>query len=240
MEWWPLFELEWWHLFVMGALVFAGLITFLYTSRAGVVARATTKEAIRQPIFLLILGLSMVFLVVNTFLPFFSLGEDVKMQKDCGLATILIGCLLLAAWTASTSISAEIEGKTTMTLLSKPINRRQFVLGKYVGVLQTILFMLLPLAICFLALIYYKVGYDAAESSTNVTEIVEWRDVSFLPFQWPFPTPERWAITTQIMPGLLLIFFEAAILTAISVAIATRAPMIVNIVSCLSVYIVAH
>ena len=71
--------------------------------------------------------------MVNTFLPFFSLGEDIKMLKDCGLATILISGLLLAVWTASTSIANEIEGKTAMTLLSKPINRRQFIVGKYIG-----------------------------------------------------------------------------------------------------------
>ncbi len=123
----------------VGCLI--ALLVFSYTTKAGIIARATTKEAVRQPVFWLCMGLALVLLVVNTFLPFFSLGDDVKMQKDCGLATILISSLLIAVWTASTSVAEEIEGKTAMTLLSKPINRRQFVLGKYIGIVQAVLWV---------------------------------------------------------------------------------------------------
>src|SRR3712207_9254880 len=42
----------------------------------------------------------------------------------------LICGLILAIYSSSTSVADEIEGKTAMTLLSKPINRRQFILGK--------------------------------------------------------------------------------------------------------------
>ncbi|GAB4150912.1 MAG: hypothetical protein Tsb009_26050 [Planctomycetaceae bacterium] len=230
----------WWPVWTITFLLVAGLIAFCYTTRAGIVARATTKEAVRQPVFILMMLLSIAFLVISVFVPYFSFGEDVKMLKDCGLATILVSCLLMAVWTSSTSISAEIEGKTTMTLLSKPVNRRQFIVGKYFGILQAVIFLMIPLSLCFLALIYYKVGYDAREAGKQVTDAFEWVDVSFLPFQWPRATQLRWDVTVQIIPGLALIFFEAAILTAISVAIATRAPMIVNIVSCLAIYIVGH
>lgn len=222
------------------AAVWAAIIVFSYTTRAGIVARATTKESVRQPVFFLMLFIAAAILVLNTFIPFFSLGEDVKMLKDCGLATILISCLLLAVWTASTGISAEIEGKTTMTLLSKPLNRRQFIIGKYVGILQAVLLLLVPLGIVFLSLIYYKVGYDARESSQEVPDLFNWISVGWLPFEFPAPVAKRLISTTLILPGLLLIFFEAAILTAVSVAIATRAPMVVNVVTCLAVYIVGH
>ncbi len=64
------------------------------------IARATTKEAIRQPLFLLLLFVALLLIIVNSFLPFFSLGEDFKMLKDCVLATVLISGLLLAVWTS--------------------------------------------------------------------------------------------------------------------------------------------
>src|SRR4051812_10366802 len=73
---------------VVCVLMLIGLISFSYMTKAGIIARATTKEAIRQPIFLLCLGLAIVILLVNFVVPFFTLGEDVKMVKDCGLATI--------------------------------------------------------------------------------------------------------------------------------------------------------
>ena len=136
---------QWWTTGISVIAIFCALIGVSYFTRTGIIARATTKEAVRQPLFALMLFIGVLLIVVNTFLPFFSLGQDIKMLKDCGLATILISGLLLAVWTASTSIAAEIEGKTAMTLLSKPITRPQFIFGKYIGILQAVLFLLVPL-----------------------------------------------------------------------------------------------
>ena len=216
-------------------LLLAGLFVFIYMTRTGIIARATTKEAVRQPVFLLMLGIAALLLVVNTFLPFFSLGEDIKMLKDCGMMTILFASLLLAVWTASTSIASEIEGKTTMTLLSKPINRRQFIVGKYVGILNATLILMVPLVLIFLMLIFYKVGYDARESSKEVPAYFE--QGKFLAY---LPNPQRMAEVVQVLPGLLLIVLEVAVMTAVSVAISTRTPMVVNMVSCLAVFVIGH
>lgn len=214
---------EWAITIAVGVAMLVGLIVFAYTTKAGIIARATTKEAVRQPVFLLCMALAIVILLINTVLPFFSLGEDVKMLKDCSLATILISGLLIAVWTASTSVAEEIEGKTAMTLLSKPINRRQFVLGKYVGILQAVLWYMLPLVIVFLGCVYYKVAYDAKEGSKEIPAMAE-----------------RLAEVTQVLPGLALLFMEIAVLAGISVAISTRLPMVVNLTTCFAIFVVGH
>jgi ABC-type transport system involved in multi-copper enzyme maturation permease subunit len=206
---------------VLGVIL--ATVLFCYLTRAGIIARATTKEAIRQPLFPLLMAIALISLVVNTFLPFFSFGEDFKMLMDCGLATILICGLLLAIWTSSTSIADEIEGKTAMTLLSKPINRRQFIVGKYVGIMAAVFWMLLPVMVCFLGLIFYKVGYDFRETASSDP------DSTF-----------KMAVTFKAVPGLILIFCEISVLTALSVAISTRVPMVVNMVACLTIFVVGH
>ncbi|HSG73476.1 MAG TPA: ABC transporter permease subunit, partial [Planctomycetaceae bacterium] len=127
---------EWYGVIGVLVLVFALNLAFCYATQAGMIARATTKEAVRQPLFPLLIVIGIIVLLVNTFVPMFTLGDDFKMLMDCGLATILICGLLMGVWTSSTSVSAEIEGKTAMTLLSKPINRRQFIVGKYMGILN--------------------------------------------------------------------------------------------------------
>ena len=48
---------------------------------------------------------------------------------------IMVLAIMLALWTASVSIADEIEGRTALTLLSKPVGRRQFILGKFLGIL---------------------------------------------------------------------------------------------------------
>ncbi len=238
---------QWWAVVGASIAFFLALAFFSYGTRAGIIARAATKEAVRQPIFALLLAIGIIVLLLNTFLPFFSLGEDAKMLKDCGLATMLFFGLLLAVWTASTGIADEIEGKTAMTLLSKPINRRQFIIGKYVGILQAILFLMIPLAICLLALIYYKINYDARESSKEaldgISSFQDARDFAVGIVREPRATLAKFprvAETLQVIPGLVLIFFEAAVLAAVSVAIATRLPMVVNLVICAAIFVIGH
>jgi len=206
---------------VIGVIAAGAL--FCYMTRAGIIARATTKEAVRQPLFSLLMAIALITLVMNTFLPFFSFGEDFKMLMDCGLATILICGLLLAVWTSSTSIADEIEGKTAMTLLSKPINRRQFIVGKYVGIMVAVFWLLVPVMVCFLGLIYYKVGYDFRETAAPDPE-----------------TAYKILVTFKAVPGLILIFCEISVLAALSVAISTRVPMVVNMVTCFTIFVVGH
>ena len=221
---------------IVVGLLLAGQFVFLYMTRTGIIARATTKESVRQPMFLMMLGLAALLLVVNTFLPFFSLGQDIKMLKSCGLMTILFSGLLLSTWTASTSIASEIEGRTTMTLLSKPINRRQFIVGKYFGIVNATMVLVVPLVVLFCLLLFYKVGYDARESSKEVPTYFEVGD-GFLAY---LPNPQRFKEVIQVLPGVLLIILEIAVMTAVSVAISTRTPMVVNVVSCLAIFVVGH
>ncbi len=213
-----------WKLTLLAVIgVIAAGALFCYMTRAGIIARATTKEAVRQPLFSLLMAIALITLVMNTFLPFFSFGEDFKMLMDCGLATILICGLLLAVWTSSTSIADEIEGKTAMTLLSKPINRRQFIVGKYVGIMVAVFWLLVPVMVCFLGLIYYKVGYDFRETAAPDPE-----------------TAYKILVTFKAVPGLILIFCEISVLAALSVAISTRVPMVVNMVTCFTIFVVGH
>jgi len=211
-----------WSLAVVVAAV-AGLLVFLYGTRTGIIARATAKEAIRQPVFPLLLAVALVLLVVNTYVPFFSLGDDVKMLEICGLAMLSICGMLLAIWTSSMSIADEIEGKTAMTLLSKPINRRQFIIGKFFGIQSAVLLFSLPVILAFGGLIFYKVFYDAKESTRD--------DVT-----WHLALAEA----LRVIPAILLRLQEIMVMSAISVAISTRLPMVVNMTTCLAIYIVGH
>jgi ABC-type transport system involved in multi-copper enzyme maturation permease subunit len=204
-------------------LVVAALVAVLYTTRTGVIARAAAKEAIRQPVFPLLLTVSLVMLVFNTFIPFFSLGEDVKMMEVCGLAMLLICGMFLAIWTSSMSIADEIEGKTAMTMLSKPVNRRQFILGKFLGIQTAVLLMALPIVLAFAGLTIYKVFYDARESTRD--------DV----------TIENAVIEVlRLLPAVVLVLLEIMVMSAISVALSTRVPMVVNLVTCLAIFVVGH
>lgn len=234
----PLPEFNWtfsW-LFVFGLMVI--LIAIAYGTRVGVIARATTKEAIRQPLFVLLIAVSAIVLILNTVMPFFTLEDDVKMLNECGLATLLISGALLAVWTAGTSITSEIEGKTAMTLLSKPIDRRQFILGKYIGIVQAVIWMFFILTVLFSVLIFYKVGDDQQDRSEEQTPAWKWHKISEV--EIPVPHPDRVRVVAQMLPGAALAFLEVCVLGAISVTVATRMPMVMNLVLCFSVFVIGN
>jgi ABC-type transport system involved in multi-copper enzyme maturation permease subunit len=186
------------------------------------IALATAKEAIRQPAFFVMAFFAGALLIVTIFVSYFTFGEDIKMYKDTGLTTISFFCMLLALLTASSTVADEIEGKTAITLLSKPITRRQFIVGKFLGIELGVLALYILLGGLFAAGVYYKFGYDAREGGGVVDTVKQWDQV------------------TQMLPGLALGFFEVTVLTAISVAISTRLPMLANLVVCILVFFLGH
>lgn len=226
-----------WLLF---ALLLIGLGVINWTTRAGTIARGTAKEAVRQPAFVLTLTFTVLFLIALKYIPFFAGKDETKFYIECCLATILMSGMSLGIWLASSSVADEIEGKTAMTLLSKPINRRQFVVGKYLGIMQSLLILVLVSGALLYFFTYEKTGYDARESSSGRLDFVYWTTVSWLPFEIPTAVPQRWDMAIRVIPGLALIFMEMAVMTAVSVAISTRVPMLVNVMSCLTIFVVGH
>jgi hypothetical protein len=209
-----------------GALAVLYVVSFivrLAAPKVAAIAKVTAKEAMAQPLFYLLIALGVFAILLFPFLSYNTFGEDVKMLKAEGLTLIKILGIILALWTASVSIADEIEGRTALTLLSKPVGRRQLILGKFLGVLVPVAVLFLILSVFFLASVSYKVDYDSRETSN------------------PDPTSEVClGEMLQITPGLALAFMETVILASIGVAISTRLPMLPNLVICASIYVFGH
>ena len=108
-------------------------------SKIGGIGLNTFRESIRQPVFGIILAVAFGLIVLSPVYTLFTLMESPKLIKDMGLATILLSGLLLGAFSAGNVVSQEIENKTALTVLSKPVDRIEFVIGKYVGVALSLL-----------------------------------------------------------------------------------------------------
>jgi ABC-type transport system involved in multi-copper enzyme maturation permease subunit len=196
--------------------------------KVAVIALTTAKEGMAQPLFWVCLGLGGFALILFTWIPYLTFGDDIKMLKDTGLVLIMILSIVLALWNASQSVASEIEGRTALTLLSKPIGRRQFIIGKFLGILGPLVVLFFVLGIVFLGTVSYKVIYDIREGSgVRATDTLTLADICRMEM-------------VQIVPGLALSFMEAAILAAISVAISTRLPLLANLLICFAIYVVGH
>ncbi len=102
------------------------------------ISRNTWTEAIRQPIFIVLVVGATLLLLFNLLISNYTLGDDGKLLVDLGLSTIFIAGLLLAAFTATRVVSSEIESGTLLNVLSKPVARPAFVLGKFLGIIYAL------------------------------------------------------------------------------------------------------
>lgn len=114
------------------------------------IAANTFLETIRQPIYSILLWAAAGLLVLNPSVAAFSLerGGDTKMMIDIAMSTMLLYGLLASVFSATSVITREIESCTVLTVVSKPVSRPVFFLGKYVGVTGAML-----LGYYFLALV---------------------------------------------------------------------------------------
>jgi ABC-type transport system involved in multi-copper enzyme maturation permease subunit len=212
-----------WTALVLLSIAAAYAAFRLIPRRVAAIAAATTKEAIGQPIFAVALVAGAVLLLAFIVIPYNTFGEDVKMLKDSGLTLIKVLAVLVVVWTASVAVADEIEGRTAMTVLSKPVRRWQFIIGKYAGLVLVAALVFLILGGILLSTTSLKVIYDARESSK--TDPL-WSDCA------------NEMIT--VVPGLVLSFLETILLAAVSLAVSTRLSMVPNLIICFTVYALGH
>jgi ABC-2 type transport system permease protein len=98
------------------------------------IVRNTFFESIRQPIMLVVLVVATLAIVLSNPLSGYTMSDDQKMYIDVGLATVFISGAILAAFIATSVLGREIENRTALTVISKPVSRPVFVIGKYLGV----------------------------------------------------------------------------------------------------------
>jgi ABC-type transport system involved in multi-copper enzyme maturation permease subunit len=118
------------------------------------IASTTLGEAVRRKVLLVILLLGVGLLIITPGLNQLSPRQETTVLLSFGLGVIqMIGALVAVVLTISL-IPQEIERRTIYTILSKPVQRHQFLLGKFLGSLATILMMMALMTVTFL-LVYY-------------------------------------------------------------------------------------
>jgi ABC-type transport system involved in multi-copper enzyme maturation permease subunit len=99
------------------------------------IAANAFMELVRQPVFLLLMTCSALFIVFLATPYYFAFGDEPKLVKNSTLAVMLLAGLLGAVLSASSSLAREIRTGTALAVLSKPVSRTQFLLAKYIGLM---------------------------------------------------------------------------------------------------------
>jgi ABC-type transport system involved in multi-copper enzyme maturation permease subunit len=223
-------------------------LTLRFWPKGGGVALAAFREGLRQPMFWLLFVTVGILMFVVTLLPYFTLGEDFKMVEELEFDLTMLAAVVFGVIMASMSISEEIEGRTAVTLMSKPVSRRQFLLGKFVGILLASLVMTTLLGWWLVWMLDFKNWYDPGlqltlEKPPDPKWVVD--TLSDLRFTGESGDLIRGLLlwthdAGRALPKLVIVFCQVMVLLAIAVALATRLPMIVNLPVCVVFYFLGH
>ena len=114
------------------------------------IARNTFQESIRQPVVFVIAVTATLFIVLSLALATFTLESDQQMFIDIGLSTVFLAGVIGSAFIATNVLTREIENKTVLTVVSKPVPRPIFIVGKFLGAAFCLLLLMIYLILVFM------------------------------------------------------------------------------------------
>ena len=101
------------------------------------IARNTVREALRERIALIAVVFGLAMVLASQVLAPLALGEGKKIVTDFGLAGSSLLANLLAITLGTSLLYKELERRTIYSMMAKPIHRREFLIGKFLGLWST-------------------------------------------------------------------------------------------------------
>lgn len=205
------------------------VLRLLGNFRLGAVTRVTYYEALLQPFTLILMAVGIGTIVICAWLPFYTLSEDDKMYRDIASAFIQFFALAVMVYAAAKVVDEEIENRTMLTLMSKPINRWEVIIGKYLGVIACVGLVMAVLSIAVSASSYLRFFEDRR------LDIVSADPAGQAYYYW-----ENQKSILALLPTFVLQFLAVSTLAAIAVAVSTRWGLALNIAIIVAMYVVAN
>ena len=185
----------------------------------GHVAVHVFKESVRDKVLYSLVAFATILIAVSFLIGQLTAGQDVKIIKDLGLAAIATFGLFIAVFIGIGLVWKEVERRSIYGLLSKPIRRTEFILGKYAGLALTLFVNIALMTIAFYLVLAYM-GVQANEAARA---------------SWPAPPTD---------PGMLraiaLIFLELLLVTAIALCFSTFSSPFLSAALTLGLWVIGH
>ena len=181
------------------------------------VAISAFRESVRDRVLYSLIVFAVLLIGVSYLIGQLTAGQDIKIIKDFGLAAISIFGLLIAVFIGVGLVWKEVERRSIYSVLSKPIRRYEFVLGKYFGLALT-----LAVNIVVMTASYYAVlAYMATRFSPAARSV------------WPAP-----AVDPALLAAVGLILMELLLVTAVAIFLSTFAGPLVAAMLTLGVWVI--
>ena len=185
----------------------------------GHVAVNVFRESVRDKVLYNLVAFAVLLIAVSFLLGQLTAGQDVKIIKDLGLAAIATFGLLIAVFIGIGLVWKEVERRSIYSLLSKPIRRDQFILGKYAGLALTLFIHVAVMTAAFYAVLAFM--HMRFPESVRAT--------------WPAP-----ATDPRMLLAIGLIFVELLVVTAIALFFSTFSSPFLSVALTLGLWVIGH
>jgi ABC-type transport system involved in multi-copper enzyme maturation permease subunit len=168
--------------------------------RIGLVSVHVFRENVRDRVLYGIAVFALLLVAVGFLIGQITAGQDIKIIKDVGLATIDLAGLVRAAVIGVSLVSREIDRRSIFSLLAKPLPRWELIVGKYLGLVLTIAVNVGLMAVALYSLLAW----------------MGWRAPEVVRRSWEAP-----AADPAMLAAIILIIAELMLVTAVALFFST-------------------
>jgi ABC-type transport system involved in multi-copper enzyme maturation permease subunit len=177
------------------------------------------KESVRDKVLYNLVAFA-VLLIASTFLlGQLTAGQDIKIIKDLGLAAISLFGLMIAVFIGIGLVWKEVDKRSIYGVLSKPVRRFEFVLGKFFGLLLTLAVNLLVMTLAFYVVLALNAWMASPATLAAMT------------------TP---AADPALLKAILLIGIELSLVTAIALFFSTFSSPFLSAGLTIGLWVIGH
>jgi hypothetical protein len=198
------------------------------------IAGNTFTELVRQKVFYFLLIFALIVIGNSAFLAKFSFQEEFQMLKDVALGAMSVFLSLLAILATAMLLPRDLEDRTIFTILSKPVPRHEYLLGKLLGVFALLGLSAAVMGTLFLGVLLLSEQSALAETARSLAgspqELAEaLADIRKSSFGW------------DLLPVMGLLLLKACLLASLTLLVSTIATSgIFAILVSVSAYFIGH
>lgn len=126
--------------------------------RVFAIAANTFREGLRQRVLYIAVGFMFFLVLAAQVLSPLALGEGPRVVRDVALSAVSLAGMFIIVMVGTTLLHKELERRSIYVLLSKPVSRPEYVIGKYFGLLGMLAVAVALMTLCVLAVNWWMTG----------------------------------------------------------------------------------
>lgn len=203
-------------------------------SRILAIGRNTFTELVRQKVFYFLLLFALIVIGNSAFLAKFSFQEEFQMLKDVALGAMSVFLSLLAILATAMLLPRDLEDRTIFTILSKPVPRYEYLLGKLLGVFILLTLSTIIMGMLFLGVLFLREQAAFAETRASLSGSPQELAAALAEVS-------KGAFTWDLIPAMAILLVKALLLSSLTLLVSTFATSgIFAILVSTSAYFIGH